>query len=120
MSAITCCIRYELAPGKTAEFEHYARVWKRIIESLGGEHHGCFMPGEPPPDSSHFSFPGVGRNGPDNIAVVLFSFPDLEAYNRYRRDAGSDPECDAVTEHYRQTQCFTGYERTFLTPLDLS
>ena len=116
---ITCCIRYTIAPGKSADFEHYVRVWKRIIERLGGLHHGCFMPGERPPDSSHFSFPGVGRNGPEDVAVVLFSFVDLEAYNRYRREASNAPECAPVTEHYRQSKCFTGYERTFLTPLDL-
>jgi hypothetical protein len=119
MGAITCCIQYKIAQDKTAEFEHYIRVWKRIIERLDGRHHGCFMPGEQPPDAAHFSFPGVGRNGPPDVAVVLFSFPDLETYNRYRREASSDPECEAVTEHYRQTQCFTSYERTFLTPLDL-
>src|ERR1044071_7600392 len=103
---ITCCIRYTIGPDKGADFEHYARVWKRIIERLGGRHHGCFMPREWPPDAAHFSFPGIGRNGPDDVAVVLFSFPDLETYNRYRRDASNDPECAGVTQHYRQTQCF--------------
>ena len=115
---ITCCIRYTIAPGKSADFEHYVRGWRRIIERLGGLHHGCFMPGQWPPDSTHFSFPGVGQTGPDNVAVVLFSFPDLETYNRYRSDASNDPECAPVTEHYRQTRCFTQYERIFLTPLD--
>ncbi|HEY2867349.1 MAG TPA: NIPSNAP family protein [Pyrinomonadaceae bacterium] len=118
MAKITCCVQYRIVPGKRDEFAHYARVWRRIIERLGGTHHGCFMPGEQPPDAEHFSFPTVGQKGPDEVAVILFSFDDLAAYERYRREARNDPECAAVTAHYNQTQCFTSYERTFLTPLD--
>jgi hypothetical protein len=117
MPQITCCLRYTIAPGRIVEFKHYARTWKKIIERLGGDYHGCFLPSEPPPDASHFSFPNVGRNGPDDIAVVLFSFRDLGAYEHYRREAGNDPDCEAVTAHYRKTQCFTSYERSFLIPL---
>lgn len=118
MAKITCCIRYTIAPAKTNDFAHYARVWRRILERLGATYHGCFLPAEPPPDAAHFSFPNVGRNGPDDVAVVLFSFEDLESYDRYRREAALDAECDAVTTHFNETQCFTSYERTFLTPLE--
>jgi len=119
MGGITCCIRYQIAPGKKAEFEHYARVWRRIIERLDGKYYGCFVPGERPPDAAHFSFPEIGRDGPDDVATVIFSFIDLAAYERYRRDAGSDPECEAVTKHFNDTKCFTSYERSFvrLNPL---
>jgi hypothetical protein len=118
MAKITCCIRYTIAPGKADDFAHYARVWRRIIERLDATYHGCFVPGEEPPDAEHFSFPTVGRKGPDDVAVVVFSFDDRAAYEHYRREAGNDPECAAVTAHYKATQCFTSYERTFLTPLD--
>ena len=118
MAKITCCIRYTIAPGKTDAFAHYARVWRRILERLGATYYGCFLPGEQPPDAAHFSFPSVGRNGPNDVAVVLFSFEDLAAYERYRREAALDPECEAVTRHFNETQCFTSYERTFLTPLE--
>ena len=118
MAKVTCCIRYTIAPGKAEEFAHYARVWRRIIERLSGTYHGCFMPGEQPADASHFSFPNIGHSGPGDVAVVLFSFKDLAGYELYRREAGNDPECGAVTTHFRATQCFTSYERTFLTPLE--
>ena len=118
MAKVTCCIRYTIAPDKVDEFTHYARVWRRILERLGATYHGCFLPGEAPPDADHFSFPEVGHAGPDNEAVILFSFNDIAAYERYRREAGSDTECAAVTRHFQDTRCFTSYERTFLTPLD--
>jgi hypothetical protein len=96
-----------------AEFEHYARVWMRLIEKYGGTHHGYFVPGEGLP-SAAFSFAGIGEAGPGDIAVALFSFPTVEAYETYRREVATDPECVAITIHYEQTHCFTKYERTFL------
>ena len=118
MGAITCCIRYELAPGKEAEFEHYARTWRRIIERMGGTYYGCFMPGERPPDAGRFSFSGVGRDGPRDVATVVFSFADLAAYERYRREAPDDPECGRITDFRNETECFTGYERSFVRMLE--
>ncbi len=110
---ITCFLRYTIDPDKLAEFEHYARVWMGLIEEYGGTHHGYFVPDDVPP-SAVFSFPGVGEEGPDNVAVALFSFPDVEAYETYRREVANDPECLAATKHYEQTECFTKYERTFM------
>ena len=49
-------------PDKLVEFEHYARVWMRLIEKYGGTHHGYFVPGDCPP-SAAFSFPGIGEEG---------------------------------------------------------
>src|SRR5690242_16789169 len=109
MEMITCCIRYQIAPGRLSDFEHYARTWRRIIERLDGIYHGCFVLGNEPPDASHFSFPDIGRRGPDDVATVLFSFKDLAAYERYRRDAANDPECPAITDFYNRTKCFTSY-----------
>jgi hypothetical protein len=99
------------------EFEHYGRVWMRLIEKYGGTHHGYFVPGDAPPFAP-FSFPGVGEDGPDNIAVALFSFPSVEAYEKYRREVSSDPECIAITKVRDQTQCFTKYERTFMRAVE--
>ena len=110
---ITCFLRYTIDPDRLAEFEHYARMWMRLIEKYGGTHHGYFVPDDVPP-SAAFSFRGVGEEGPENIAVALFSFPTVEAYEIYRRDVVADPECLAVTIHYEQTKCFTKYERTFM------
>ena len=117
---ITCFLRYTIEPEKSAEFEHYAQVWMRLIEKYGGTHHGYFMPLMPAdaPPSASFSFPGIGQTGPDNVAVALFSFPSVDAYDRYRREVKSDPECQAVTAHYQRTKCFTRYERTFMRPVE--
>jgi hypothetical protein len=115
---ITCCIRYKIAPGKRSDFEQYALVWKGIIERVGGTYLGCFIPGNEPPDGSHFSFPDVGSRGPDDIATVIFSFRDIATYDRYRREAHFDPECGPITDFYNKTQCFTSYERTFVTQTD--
>jgi len=109
-------LRYTIDPDKLVEFEHYARVWMRLIEKYGGTHHGYFVPGDGPP-SAAFSFPGIGEAGPDNVAVALFSFPSVEAYEIYRHEVRNDPECLAVTSHYQQTKCFTKYERTFMKPV---
>jgi len=113
---ITCFIRYTINPEKLADFEQYARTWMRLIEKYGGTHHGYFVPGQTPPNSS-FSFAGIGEEGPPNIAVALFSFPNAEAYDEYRRDVAGDPDCLAEARHRNDTQCFTSYERTFLRPV---
>jgi hypothetical protein len=113
---ITCFLRYTIDPDQLPAFEYYARVWMRLTEKYGGAHHGYFVPGETPPNTT-FSFPGIGVAGPANIAVALFSFPDVEAYERYRREVKKDPECAAITRHYEQTRCFTKYERVFMTPV---
>jgi hypothetical protein len=113
---ITCFIRYSVDPNKVAEFEHYARVWMRLIEKYGGTHHGYFMPGEGLPLAA-FSFPGIGEEGPGGIAVALFTFLTVEAYETYRREVATDPECLVAAIHYEKTRCFTKYERTFLRPV---
>lgn len=113
---ITCFIRYTIVPDRLADFEEYARSWMRLIEKHGGTHHGYFVPDPSPPEVS-FSFPGIGEAGPPNIGIALFSFPDLESYERYRREVADDPECHAATRRFQQTECFKKYERTFMTPV---
>ena len=114
---ITCFLRYTISPDALPAFEQYARVWMRLIEKYGGTHHGYFVPGEGPP-SAAFSFPGLGEDGPNNVAVALFSFPTVEAYETYRRDVRNDPECAAMRSLYEETKCFTKYERTFMRPVE--
>ena len=114
---ITCFLRYTVPSEKLADFEHYARVWMPLIERYGGTHHGYFVACEPPL-SAAFSFPGIGEAGPLNVCIALFSFPDIEAYEKYRREVSTDPECLEVTRHYENTRCFTKYERTFVRAID--
>jgi len=113
---ITCFLRYTIDPARIADFEHYARTWMRLIEKYGGIHHGYFLP-HPAPPSAAFSFEGIGSEGPANIAVALFSFPTIEAYEKYRADVPSDPDCAEETRLFEQSRCFTRYERTFLQPM---
>jgi hypothetical protein len=112
---ITCYLRYVVSPDKLTDFEHYARLWVRLVEKFGGTHHGYFLPGESP--SAAFSFPGVGEEGPSNVAIALFSFPGLDEYETYRQKAAHDAECRAATAYYEQTKCFIKYERSFMRPL---
>lgn len=115
----TCFIRYELVPGRLKEFEEYARAWIALVEEYGGTHHGYFMPGTSADEfpQASFSFAGLGREGPSGIGVALFSFPDVEAYDRYRSAVKDDPRCKAATGRFLEAPCFTGYERTFLRPV---
>jgi hypothetical protein len=115
----TCCIRYVVAPNKLNEFKEYARAWIPLIEKYSGTHHGYFVPpeaGESLPVAT-FSFPGLGKSGPPHIALALFSFPDVEAYERYRVEVAADERCKAATARFHETKCFTSYERSFLTPI---
>lgn len=114
---ITCMVRYEIDASRLADFESYARVWITLIEKYGGIHHGYFVPSADPPRAA-FSFAGLGREGPGNIAVALFSFQSNEAYDKYRREVTYDPDCIAATKYQKESQCFTAYERTFLTPVE--
>lgn len=115
----TCLVRYQVAPDRLAEFREYAQAWIPLIRKYGGTHHGYFVPGtadDKLPDPA-FSFPGLGKEGPENVAVALFSFPSVEAYDRYRRDVADDPGCKAATARFNETKCFSSYERTFLVPI---
>ena len=114
---ITCFLRYVIDPDKLADFEQYARTWVRLIERFGGTHLGYFVPDETP-ESATFSFPGIGQEGPKDIAIALFTFPTIEAYDAYRERVAKDPECRAATARYEATRFFTKYERTFMRRVD--
>ncbi len=98
---ITCCVRYVIDPYKASEFEAYARMWIPLVERLGGVHNGYFLPGE----------------GANNIALALFSFPSLSAYEAYRAAAAADRECQAAVAFAEETRCIVSYERSFMRPL---
>ena len=98
---ITCYLRYTIDPYKLEEFEHYARLWIPIVERFGGTHHGYFLPDE----------------GSNNIAVALFSFPSLADYEKYRRAAGEDAECQQAYAFAEESRCILSYERSFMRPV---
>jgi len=98
---ITCYLKYVIDPWKIAEFEAYARAWIPIVNRMGGTHHGYFLPHE----------------GANNLAYALFSFPNLAAYEDYRKRLAVDPECQAIFEGERQIRSIISYERSFMRPV---
>ena len=98
---ITCYLRYVINPHKLAEFETYARKWLPLVARFGGEHHGYFLPHE----------------GSNNIAIALFSFPSLAAYEDYRIRSQTDPDCLAVYAFERTNKSIISYERSFMRPV---
>ena len=113
---VACQIRYTLDLNKLNAFESYAHTWMVLVEKYGGVHHGYFIP-RASPDRVGVSFPGLGYDGPADVAVAMFTFPDEESYRRYREMVASDPECQSAEALARETGCFIRYERLFLEPL---
>lgn len=98
---ITCYVRYILDPYKVAEFEEYGKMWIPLVNKFGGTHHGYFLPHE----------------GANNIALALFSFPSLAAYEKYRIDSMKDSDCLAAYQYAADTRCIISYERNFMRPV---
>ncbi|WP_252109368.1 MULTISPECIES: NIPSNAP family protein [unclassified Halomonas] len=98
---ITCHVQYVIDPKKVAEFEKYARMWIPLVEKFGGQHHGYFLPAE----------------GANNIALALFSFESLAAYEQYRIDSLKDPECLEAFAYAERVDCIVSYERHFFRPV---
>lgn len=98
---ITCCLRYTINSFKIAEFEYYGKLWLSLIKKFGGEHHGYFLPSE----------------GASDVALAMFSFPSLAAYEEYRAKSFGDPECLAAFKYAEETGCVISYERSFFRPV---
>lgn len=98
---ITCYVRYELDPSKIADFEKYAKLWIPLVEKFGGVHHGYFLPHE----------------SANDLAVTLFSFPSMAAYETYRIDSMKDDDCKAAYELAEKSNCIRRYDRQFLRPV---
>ena len=98
---VTCYLKYVIDPYKLAEFEKYSKMWIPLVNKLGGTHHGYFLPHE----------------GASNIAVALFSFPSLAAYEKYREKISQDLECQKAFEYAEKTRCIVSYERSFMKPI---
>jgi hypothetical protein len=113
---VTCQIRYTLDLAKLGAFETYARTWISLIERYGGTHHGYFIP-RANPDKVGPSFPGLDYDGPTDVAVAMFTFPDEESYRTYRKEVATDAECITAAALVRESGCFTRYERLFLRPV---
>jgi hypothetical protein len=98
---VTCYLRYIIDPYKLAEFEKYGRMWLPLVKKFGGVHHGYFLPHE----------------GANNVAVALFSFSSLAAYEEYRTKMAQDPDCQEAFKYAEETRCIMSYERSFMKPI---
>ena len=98
---ITCFLRYEIDPARVKEFEEYGRTWIRLVNRLGGTHHGYLLPSE----------------GASDVALASFSFPSLAAYEAYRKAAAGDEECRAAVAFADRTQCIRRWDRSFFRPV---
>ncbi|WP_435248908.1 NIPSNAP family protein [Vibrio sp. nBUS_14] len=98
---ITCYVRYVIDPKKIKEFETYAKMWIPLVDKLGGQHNGYFLPSE----------------GANNIALALFSFDSLAAYEEYRTQSLNDPECIKAFEFADEVDCIVSHERSFFRPV---
>ncbi len=97
---VTCVVHYRIDPGKIADFEAFARAWIYLVQKHGGRHHGYF----PPPE------------GASDVALTLFSFPSLAAYEQHRTLFGRDPEFIKADQIRDASGCVIRYERTFMRP----
>ena len=98
---ITCYVRYVINASKVKEFETYAKMWIPLIEKFGGQHNGYFLPSE----------------GASNIALALFTFPSLAAYEEYRIKSLDDQECIKAFKFAEDTNFIVSYERSFFRPV---
>lgn len=98
---VTCYLRYVIDAYKLDEFERYGKMWIPLVEKFGGQHHGYFLPSE----------------GVSNVALAMFTFPSLAAYEDYRTKSIDDPECQAAFAYAKETRCIVSYERSFFRPV---
>lgn len=98
---VTVHLRYEIDPDKIADFREYGERWIRLVNRLGGTHHGYFLPSE----------------GDSDEAFALFTFSSLAAYEQYRLAAADDAECIEAFRFASETKCIRRYERRFLAPV---
>ncbi|NEB77181.1 NIPSNAP family protein [Streptomyces sp. SID14478] len=98
---ITCVVHYVIDPAKTDAFEQFGRRWMELVDRHGGTHHGYFLPAE----------------GASDVALALFSFPSLAAYEQYRARFGQDPDFIEADRIRDESNCVLRYERTFMRPM---
>ncbi|MFY7942062.1 MAG: NIPSNAP family protein [Burkholderiaceae bacterium] len=98
---ITCTLRYIIDPYKLQEFEYYGRLWIPLVQKFGGIHHGYFLPSE----------------GANNVALAMFSFESMAAYETYRLASMQDAQCLAAFQYANDTRCIVSYERSFFRPV---
>jgi hypothetical protein len=97
---ITLLLRYSVDPNKLAEFEAYVRALPEQIERCGGKYVGYYLP--------------TKLAGPTNAAIGLIDFPDLAAYEEYRRRLASDRDAAENVRRVEAAGCILNEDRAFV------
>jgi hypothetical protein len=76
-------------------------MWLELVPRFGGIHPGYFLPSE----------------GESDIALAMFSFPSLAAYEQYRKDSAEDHDVQKAVAFAKETRCFRRFQRSFFRPV---
>lgn len=100
--ALTCFIRYQIDPFQKEAFRQYAENWGKIIPRCGGQLVGYFLPAE----------------GTNDIGWGLIAFPDLAAYEVYRRRLRGDAAARENFAMAEKLRFILREERTFVEAVE--
>jgi NIPSNAP len=95
---ITCFIRYEIDPFKTAAFEEYARNWGQAIPRNGADLIGYYAPHE----------------GSSTTAYAVYNIENFAEYEKYRARLREDPQGRSNYEFAKREQFIRREDRIFL------
>ena len=95
---ITCFIRYQIDPNKSADFEQYAQTWGQAIPDCGADLIGYFAPYE----------------GSSTTAYGVYNIDSLAAYEAYRERLRNHPLGIANYEFARREKFLLREDRIFL------
>ncbi|WP_298358396.1 NIPSNAP family protein [uncultured Litoreibacter sp.] len=95
---LTCFIRYQIDPTKTAQFEQYAQTWGQAIPRNGADLVGYYAPHE----------------GSSTLAYGVYNIPSLSAYETYRARLASDPLGRQNYDFAMKEKFILREDRTFL------
>lgn len=96
---LTCIIRYQIDPTKTAQFTEYARNWGQAIPRCGADLVGYYAPHE----------------GSSTLAYGIYNIPSLAAYEAYRARLSADPLGRQNYEFAQREGFLLREDRTWLT-----
>ncbi len=96
---LTCIIRYQIDPTKTAQFHQYARNWGQAIPRCGADLIGYFAPHE----------------GSTTLAYGIYNIESLAAYEAYRARLAADPLGQENYAFAQKEKFLLREDRTWLT-----
>jgi NIPSNAP len=97
---MTLCIRYTLDASKLADFETHAQALQQPIARCGGKLVAYYLP--------------TKVAGPTNLALGLIDFPDLAAYEAYRKKLAIDAGAVACLRQAEAAGCILVEDRAFV------